>query len=96
MPRKSTITGRQRKRRSREGEEKKSDREGIYRESGLQKVGKAEKRDSNQRETENPLKRTSAHIARRGATGPKSTLTNRSLGWEIPGLGKIAPKYQRC
>lgn len=63
MPRKSTITGRQRKRRSREGEEKKSDREGIYRESGLQKVGKAEKRDSNQRKTENPLKRTSAHTA---------------------------------
>ena len=36
-------------------------------------------------------KKTRTHTARREATGPKSTLTHGSLGWEIPGLGKSVP-----
>ena len=62
-------------------DKKKSVRKGIYRESWLQLLAKAEKRDSNQREAENPLKRSSAHITRRGATGPKSGLPRQ------PGVG---------
>ena len=48
------------------------------------------------RDTENSLKRTSVHLARRETTGPESALTNGSRGQEIPGLGKSAPKWQRC
>jgi hypothetical protein len=40
-----------------------------------------------------PLKRTSAYIARRGATGPKSAPTNGSRKQEIPGLGKNTLKW---
>jgi len=59
----------------------------------VQELGKAEKRDPNQRETENPLKRTSAHIARRGVTGPESSSTNGSWGQKFPDFGKRTPKW---
>ena len=84
MLRKSTITGRQSRRRSRKRERKKRDREGIYKESWLVKESKEERQ-----------KRTSAHIARRGATGPKSALTNGSWEQEVPNLGNSTPKRQR-
>lgn len=54
--------------------------------------GKAEKSDSNQREIENPLKRTSVQIARKWVTGPKSVLTNGSWGGKSQALGKMSPK----
>jgi hypothetical protein len=44
------------------------------------------------RETENPLKRTSAHIARRGTTWSESALTNRNWGQDIPSLGRSTSK----
>ena len=37
------------------------------------------------------MKRTSVYIARREATEPESTLTNRSRGWESQALGKASP-----
>jgi hypothetical protein len=83
--RKSTITGRQSRRRSRKRERKKRDREGIYKESWLVKESKEERQ-----------KRTSAHIARRERNGLESARTNGNQEQEIPGLAKSAPKWQSC
>jgi hypothetical protein len=73
---------------------KKSDRKGIYRESLLQKLGKAEKRDSNQREIEKHLKKTSAYISKERDHWALQCPTKQKPGTfgKILRLWKTAPK----